>query len=606
MILIDENKYACVECIRGHRSTSCRHYSRPLLQVRSKGRPNVYANGNPNHRVAVFAQEVGDDCKKSPVIVLKSSAKQVIDVVTGEIVGPYKEDNGGPYIRSDSFVNTSLCCNSMKSSGKGCSCNKKVNKSKILKRWVKGKEQDKVSSAKMKLIMDKIYGGEMNWDNPLKNEGWDVIKQEDDGRDAQLSEHINDKHIKDIPLNEHLINGVSNGSVSTLPSVHGLQKSHCDPASFGPSYKPSAFPVPFQNQPLDSTLGWQKQLFDIVSVPSCSIPGSCGCGDDCKCDGCVQHGNAPGGPAKEGPTIATATLNDLYNDVVFTTNTNDIDSPNDECVCLDGCECANCEKHGIINGFKLDELFEKERGYSQSIQELNGQHSHSNQGLPRQGSLDISSQGLQSHNLPSQDLPTQSLPSQGLPTQSLSSQGLPTQSLPNLPTQSLPSLPTQSHPNHGIPNQNFSGQNLSQLQSHLPANHGDSMAKDSNNQSSLSLKIEGGVIDARSLLAENQGLLSWNQSKPDSRWGTWDLNRPANGTILQQNDDRYFADLQRLGHTEFQVNRIHQDPKHDVFSNNQPSETHSSTTPVYSSNDKAHSYASPQTNEPVKSCCSKK
>lgn len=67
MILIDGVKYACMECVRGHRSSSCKHHQRPLLQVRSKGRPVEYANGNPNHRVAVFAEEIANRDRKSVV-----------------------------------------------------------------------------------------------------------------------------------------------------------------------------------------------------------------------------------------------------------------------------------------------------------------------------------------------------------------------------------------------------------------------------------------------------------------------------------------------------------------------------------------------------------
>lgn len=123
MILIDNTKYSCIECIRGHRSSLCRHHTRPLLQVRSKGRPNISTNGNPNYRIAVFAEQIqtemteqdqdmtGDNggcettnlntegskkCKSkaSPVVILKSSPKQVIDLVSGEIIGPYKNSNG--------------------------------------------------------------------------------------------------------------------------------------------------------------------------------------------------------------------------------------------------------------------------------------------------------------------------------------------------------------------------------------------------------------------------------------------------------------------------------------------------------------------------------
>ncbi|ORY98989.1 copper fist DNA binding domain-domain-containing protein [Syncephalastrum racemosum] len=39
MIIIDNVKYACHSCIKGHRSSQCNHSERTLLPVRRKGRP---------------------------------------------------------------------------------------------------------------------------------------------------------------------------------------------------------------------------------------------------------------------------------------------------------------------------------------------------------------------------------------------------------------------------------------------------------------------------------------------------------------------------------------------------------------------------------------
>lgn len=38
MIIYDSEKYACASCIRGHRSSTCRHTNRMLVKVRSRGR----------------------------------------------------------------------------------------------------------------------------------------------------------------------------------------------------------------------------------------------------------------------------------------------------------------------------------------------------------------------------------------------------------------------------------------------------------------------------------------------------------------------------------------------------------------------------------------
>ncbi|KAI8329140.1 copper fist DNA binding domain-containing protein [Chlamydoabsidia padenii] len=39
MIVIDNVKYACTACIKGHRSSQCSHTDRPLSAIRRKGRP---------------------------------------------------------------------------------------------------------------------------------------------------------------------------------------------------------------------------------------------------------------------------------------------------------------------------------------------------------------------------------------------------------------------------------------------------------------------------------------------------------------------------------------------------------------------------------------
>ncbi|PIA17647.1 copper-fist-domain-containing protein, partial [Coemansia reversa NRRL 1564] len=44
MILTDGQKYACTQCIRGHRASSCNHTDRPLNPVRRKGRPPTQCN----------------------------------------------------------------------------------------------------------------------------------------------------------------------------------------------------------------------------------------------------------------------------------------------------------------------------------------------------------------------------------------------------------------------------------------------------------------------------------------------------------------------------------------------------------------------------------
>lgn len=345
MILIDDVKYSCLECIRGHRTSKCRHHVRPLLQVRFRGRPTAI-NGNPNHRIAVFAEEVSENgqndgetsptpdvtnrcaSKSNAVVILKTSAKQVIDLSDGRILGLYDElqKSGAsscskpntPIIKDTSFVNSSICCLTGKID-KSCGCCenkfKKLNKQRILKKY--------------------------------------------------LQKHLNDRPaLKQEPTKEE-----------TVTMVAAERDS--------------------------------RQIFDVVSVPSCSIPGSCCCDDSCSCEGCMVHSKKAVSSNQMSSDMSLdyvnnhtqfgmplpQTLLDENTDMVLNSffqgpvqyldapisemsgplfesyasfisqQLKDPSAPTDEllgstCSCAaTECDCTNCETHGIINGMKLDELF---------------------------------------------------------------------------------------------------------------------------------------------------------------------------------------------------------------------------------------------------------
>ncbi|KIM38809.1 hypothetical protein M413DRAFT_237712 [Hebeloma cylindrosporum] len=38
-MIISSKKYACETCIKGHRSSACKHTDRPLFEIKKKGRP---------------------------------------------------------------------------------------------------------------------------------------------------------------------------------------------------------------------------------------------------------------------------------------------------------------------------------------------------------------------------------------------------------------------------------------------------------------------------------------------------------------------------------------------------------------------------------------
>jgi len=44
MVLINDKKFACATCIKGHRVSGCTHTDRPLFEVKKKGRPATQCN----------------------------------------------------------------------------------------------------------------------------------------------------------------------------------------------------------------------------------------------------------------------------------------------------------------------------------------------------------------------------------------------------------------------------------------------------------------------------------------------------------------------------------------------------------------------------------
>ncbi|KAK9374834.1 uncharacterized protein V1513DRAFT_444557 [Lipomyces chichibuensis] len=69
MLLVDGEKYACIRCIRGHRSSTCKHKERPLVQVRKRGRPA----SDCNHRLAVLPDGTCE-CGVAAIILPKGSS----------------------------------------------------------------------------------------------------------------------------------------------------------------------------------------------------------------------------------------------------------------------------------------------------------------------------------------------------------------------------------------------------------------------------------------------------------------------------------------------------------------------------------------------------
>lgn len=112
MILYENEKYSCVKCIRGHRSTSCKHIDRVLIKVNKRGRRNLERQSSTNFPCSssnVFANK--DD------IIVVEDLNNVNISKKEEAVSISSTDQS--YVKMENDVSdleqhVSSCCNSQK------------------------------------------------------------------------------------------------------------------------------------------------------------------------------------------------------------------------------------------------------------------------------------------------------------------------------------------------------------------------------------------------------------------------------------------------------------------------------------------------------------
>lgn len=332
MILIEDVKHACTECIRGHRSSQCKHHTRPLLQVRSKGRPNI--RNNPNYRIAVFSKEIKpDDTNAKLIYVVRASMKYIIDFNTSDIIGPYDEVNGKkmePSLKIDdnSFINRTSCCSQRLGNNQSCGCSgKPLNKSKILKKFLKKRNftfVDNNDEAKQESIRQEL------------------------NKSLQLSCTVPGTCGCDEDCNcegcvEHNVPARSSAAspISVMGRINGAVTGN------EASYSTSA-PIP----KLEDVEGFNQindfNVFDFFNGSMADLQNA----------------------LQIGPQNASLPTDNLQNSNMNNGNLQQfqLQSPQssveDEqeeqrCLCAaNACNCTNCESHGIINGVKLEELFQ--------------------------------------------------------------------------------------------------------------------------------------------------------------------------------------------------------------------------------------------------------
>lgn len=329
MILIDDAKHACVECIRGHRSSLCKHHARPLLQVRSKGRPNI--RNNPNYRVAVFCKQIDHESSNNKTIkVLEASIKYIIDFKTSDIIGPYDQETAKQKlqpdlkINDDSFINKTFCC-SQTLKNQSCGC-KGSSKSKILKQY-------------------------------LTRRRFTFINNNDEAKQESLKQQLNRSLSCTVPGSCTCDDDcICAGCVD-----HGNDSNFIPPVLEYPQHG-------HDNQ----------QDFMVFATTTNNDNNGISIDNNSNVNG-TKFNNGGGEMANrledvEGYNhISNFNISDMFsgnlselqqslsmNSFQLQSPQPSIDSPQEDSICRcnpEECKCTNCETHGIINGIRLDDIF---------------------------------------------------------------------------------------------------------------------------------------------------------------------------------------------------------------------------------------------------------
>ncbi|CAI1655650.1 hypothetical protein SEUBUCD646_0M01630 [Saccharomyces eubayanus] len=96
MIVFNGNKYACASCIRGHRSSTCRHSHRMLIKVRTRGRPSPMAirdailvdSTSESTEYENGSQVEGNCCSgmnQQPILFVRASAVRKARMINGKL-----------------------------------------------------------------------------------------------------------------------------------------------------------------------------------------------------------------------------------------------------------------------------------------------------------------------------------------------------------------------------------------------------------------------------------------------------------------------------------------------------------------------------------------
>ncbi|KAG1743749.1 copper-fist transcription factor [Suillus paluster] len=308
-VLLSDKKYACETCIKGHRSSACKHTDRPLFEIKKKGRPvtqcehcrelrktkqvHVKCSCGSQDQGAPGAHEASHSKKGTPKLPVTAAFPHGLPeaLETLATLLPSSDD-------SDHSGETSPTGCRCSSSG---SCNCCVPRKPATRRRFSGAEPPK---------RDKHH--------------LDASKHNHDTTSPPLSSHVlariaELRPVLPRPTHRQLpLDGSLHDPSSSVPHGHSIRHHNYDYSPYGRAYgythsdhlhdqtgSPlNGDPHTFAGRPVSSpqpTLGSQPVPDAWSSVGA--FPSVCACGDSCMCPGCTLHNN----PSITGAAYASCT-----------------------------------------------------------------------------------------------------------------------------------------------------------------------------------------------------------------------------------------------------------------------------------------------------------
>ncbi|KAK0469027.1 uncharacterized protein EV420DRAFT_1492028 [Desarmillaria tabescens] len=296
MVLISSKKYACETCIKGHRSSACKHTDRPLFEIKKKGRPVTQCE---HCRELRKRKQVHVKCicmaKEDPGASTSSSAKKGLSktLETAAFPNGLPEDleasvilqaaSDGVSSDSDHSGDNCACLSGVLSADELCAC---ATPRKSAPRSRPKVESDtrasmsphppEVPSPNSSHILARIAELRPVLPKPPVNSG---------------PVHVPSAGINHIPAVRHHGHDTSFSPYGrAYGQTHVSSRPGSPPTSDMYSAIPSSSSVPINQsltQAFNTALWSQPQNADTaMEFPMSSM---CGCGDNCGCPGCRQH-----------------------------------------------------------------------------------------------------------------------------------------------------------------------------------------------------------------------------------------------------------------------------------------------------------------------------